>query len=387
MDNDALKLALREVFTEKDAEIKQHIEELAGPLFAEKIAEAVKEARAREVVSGKGIDVEAKKKFIDDVKLIARGEKAAYLTVNDQTGGYLVPTEVHGEIMRIAETTGIVARDARNMGVADIEIPIYTGDVMQGTYVSEDGTTAETQNDLGVARLKAASWMTIVRLSNKLISKANVNVADWLMALVAEGLAYRLDREGFVGGTFAGSPFVGLLGSTAVTKQTLGNGLTGFEDITPEEAAIAIGTLPTSALDRAAFYFHRTVWARIKTQRIGAPGTAFVFNQDNSALATLRRESGIQPVGEIQGYPVFTTDVLPAYSTSGISKKFGVFGNLNLALVRGEDGPMSVLRSENAVVGGVSVYERNQTAMRFTQDHALSIMLPEAAVVFETAAG
>jgi HK97 family phage major capsid protein len=386
MPTDEIKNAMRELFSEKDAEIKQHVVDLAGPLFAEKLAEMVKEARARELVTGKGLDVESKKKFVEDIKLIARNEKAAYLTINDQTGGYLVPTEVHGEIMRIAETTGIVARDARNMGASDIEIPIYTGDAMQGTYVSEDGTTTETQNDLGVARLKSATWMTIVRLSNKLISKANVNVADWLMALVAEGLAYRLDREGFVGGTFAGSPFVGLLGSSAVTSQTLGSGLTGFEDITQEEAAIAIGSVPTAALNSAAFYFHRTVWARIKTQRIGGAGTEYVFKQDNAALATLRRENGIQPVGDIQGYPVFTTDVLPAYSASAISTKFGVFGNLNLALVRGEDGPMSVLRSENAVVGGVSTFERNQTAMRFTQDHALSIMLPEAAVVFRTAA-
>lgn len=386
MEKEELTEAMRTVFSEKDAEIKKHIEDVAGPIFAEKIAEAVKEARIRELVTGPSLDSETKKNFISDIKSIARGEKAAYLTVNDQTGGYLVPTEVHGEIMRIAETTGIVARDARNMGATDLEIPIYTGDAMQGSYVGEDQAGSETQNDLGIARLKSATWMTIVRLSNKLISKANVNVADWLMALVAEGLAYRLDREGFMGGTYAGSPFVGLLGSSAVTEQTLGSGLTGFEDFTPEEAAIAIGTVPTAALNNAAFYFHRTVWARIKTQRIGGAGTEFVFKQDNSTLATLRRENGIQPVGEIQGYPVYTSDVLPAYSTSGVSKKFGVFGNINLALVRGEDGPMSVLRSENAVVGGVSTFERNQTAMRFTQDHALSIMLGEAAVVFKTAA-
>lgn len=381
--NEEMKAALREVFSEKDAEIKQHIEEMAGPLFAEKIADAVKEARLREFTSGKGLDVEVKQKFIEDVKLIARNEKAAYLTVNDQTGGYLVPTEVHGEIMRIAETTGIIARDARNMGVTDIEIPIYTGDAMQGAYVSEDGTTTETQNDLGVARLRAATWMTIVRMSNKLIAKANVNVADWLMALVAEGLAYRLDREGFVGGTFAGSPFVGLLASTAVTKQTMFSGKTGFEDFDPYEAAVAIGTVPTAALANAAFYFSPSVWAQIKSQKDTNFG--YLFQQNFSDLAQFRRENGIQPVGVIQGYPVYTTNVLPAYSTSGSAKKFGVFGNLNLALVRGEDGPMNVLRSENAVVGGVSVYERNQTAMRFTQDHALSIMLGEAAVVFETA--
>ena len=384
MDPAVLKDAVREIFSEKDAEIKQHIEDLAGPLFAEKMADAVKQARLQDVINGKAsLDQESKAQFAADMKHIARNQKAAYLTVNDQTGGYLVPTEVHNEIMRIAETVGYVARDARNFGVADIEIPIYTAEAMQGSYVGEDAAGSESQNDFGQAKLQAAQWVNIVRLSNKLISKANVNVAEWLMAIVAEGMAYRLDREGFMGGTYAGSTFVGILGSDNVTTQTLGTGRTGFEDITPEEASIAIGSLPNSALANGAFYFHRTVWARIRTQK---SGDNYVFNQDNAAIASLRRESGMQPVGEILGYPVFTTDVLPAYSASANSTKFGLFANLNLALAYGEDGPMEMARSESAVINNVSTFERNQTAMRFTHDHALSIMLPEAAVVFETAA-
>lgn len=372
-----------ELFSHVDEGIKTAVTEVAGPMIAEKLADSVKEARLHAQLNGGGLGIEEKEQFAADMKAIARNEKAAYLTVNDQTGGYLVPTEVHGEIMRIAETTGLVARDARRFSVADVEIPIYTGSAMQGEYVGEDAAGSETQNDIGVARLKAAQWMNIIRISNKLISKANVNVAEWLMALVAEGLAYRFDREGFVGGTYAGSPFVGLLGSNDVTTQALGSGLTGFEDITPEEASKAIGSIPTAALNNGAFYFHRTVWAQIRTQK---SGDNYVFNQDNAALASLRRENGIQPVGEMLGYPVFTTDVLPAYSSSAVSTKFGVFGNLSLALAIGEDGPMEMARSESAVIDGKSTFERNQTAFRFTQDHAVSIMLPGAAVVFETAA-
>lgn len=372
----------KELFTKVDEGIKAAVAETVGPVVAERVAEAVKEARLQAALTGeKTLDAESKKAFAADIKSIATGEKAAYLTVNDQTGGYLIPTEVHSEIMRIAETTGIVAREATRFGVSDIEIPIYTGAVMQGSYVGEDAAGSETQNDLGVARLKSAQWMNIVRLSNKLISKANVPVAEWLMGLIGEGLAYRFDREGFVGGTYAGSPFVGLLGSDAVATQTLATGLTGFEDVTLDEASTAIGAIPTSALGNAAFYFHRTVWAKIRTQK---SGDNYVFGQSN--LASLRRENGLQPVGEILGYPVFTTDVLPAYSTSGTSKKFGVFGNLKAALAIGEDGPMSIARSENAVINGVSTFERNQTAMRFTHDHAVSVMLPGAAVVLQTAA-
>jgi HK97 family phage major capsid protein len=379
MELDTLK---KELFDHVDEGLKEIVSKEIGPMVAERVAEMVKAARAQDIISGReSLSSEHKLAFADDVKRIATGEKAAYLTVNDQTGGYLVPTEVHNEIMRIAETTGIVMRDARNFGVTDIEIPIYTGDVMQGSYVGEDAAGSETQKDLGVARLQEKNWMNIIRLSNKLIRKANVGIAEWLMAIVAEGLAYRFDREGFMGGTYAGSPFVGLLGSADISAQTLGSGKTGFEDFDLVEASTAIGALPTSVLSDAAFYFHRTVWAQIRTQK---SGDNYVFGQSN--LASLRKPSGIAPVGEILGFPVYQVDVLPAYSASAISTKFGVFGNLKLALARGEAGPIGVLRSETAVVGGVSTFERNQTALRFTHDHSLAIMLPAAAVTLKTAA-
>ena len=373
----------KDLFDHVDASIKSNIEELAGPAMAEKIAGMVAAARAEDRAAGRAsLSDDVKELLVEDIKRIASGEKAAYLTVNDQTGGYLVPTEVHNEILRIAAVTGVVARDARRFGISDVEIPIYTGAAMQGSYVGEDSAGSETQNDLGVAKLVSHQWMNIVRLSNKLIRKANVNVAEWLMAIVAEGLAYRLDREGFVGGTFVGSPFVGLLASGDVTVQTMAATKTGFEDFDVAEASDAIGALPEAALIDAAFYFNRTVWAKI---RVAKSGDNYVFGQSN--LASLKKDgNGLSPVGEILGFPVYTTDVLPAYSASAISTKFGVFGNLKQALGIGEDGPMSVLRSENAVVGGVSTFERNQTAMRFTHDHAVAILLPSAAVVLKTAA-
>lgn len=376
----------KELFDHVDEGLKTIVADEISPMVAEKVANAVAESRARDVVEGRqSLSRDEKELFANDIKNIAFGQKSAYLTVNDQTGGYLVPTEVHSEIMRIGETTGLVLRDARNFGMTDVEIPTYTGDALQGSYVGEDSAGSESQQDIGQAKLKAAEWMNIVRLSNKLIKKANVNVAEWLMALVAEGLAYRFDREGFMGGTYAGSPFVGLLASSNVTSQTLASTKTGFEDFDFTEASIAAGSIPTAAAQGSAFYFHRTVWAQIKAKKDSTSGL-YEFNQNNSNLMSLRRDFGIQPVGEIDGYPVYTTDVLPAYSASAVSTKFGVFGNLKLALAYGEDGPMETLRSENAVVNGVSTFERNQTAMRFTHSHSIVEMLPAAAVVFKTAA-
>ncbi len=383
MELDTLK---KELFDHVDEGLKTIVADEISPMVAEKVANAVAESRARDVVEGRqALGREEKELFANDIKNIAFNQKSAYLTVNDQTGGYLVPQEVHSEIMRIGQVSGLVLRDARNFGMTDVEIPTYTGSTLQGTYVGEDQAGTESQEDIGQAKLKAAEWMNIVRLSNKLIKKANVNVAEWLMALVAEGLAYRFDREGFMGGTYAGSPFVGLLASANVASQTLASTKTGFDKFDFTEAAIASGSIPTAAVQGSAYYFHRTVWAQIKAKKDATSGL-YEFSQNNSNLLSLKPAFGIQPVGEIDGYPVYTTDVLPAFSSSAVSTKFGVFANLKLALAYGEDGPMETLRSENAVVNGVSTFERNQTAMRFTHSHAIVEMLPAAAVVFKTAA-
>jgi HK97 family phage major capsid protein len=377
--NEELK---KELFGAVDESVKKNLEEIVGKQVADRIEAAVKKARVDAAMNGLGLDGESKLAFVKDLASIAKGEKAAYLGNSDQTGGYLIPTEVHNEILRIAATTGIIARDARRFPISagELEIPRYTGSVLQGEYDGEDTEANETQQDIGVARLQAKTWQTIFRVSNILLADANVNIADWLMALVGEGLAYRLDREGFMGGTYAGSPFVGLLQSGDVTVQTMATGNTDFNDFSLPEASDAIGALDTSMLSGAAFYLHRSVWAKLR-----ARSTNGIFEYGQSNLASQQKQNGIQPSGEILGYQVYTSDVLPAFGDSGSSKKFGVFGNLNAALAFGDRGPMEVAKSTDATVGGKSLFRANQTAFRYTHRHALSITLPAAAVVLKTA--
>jgi HK97 family phage major capsid protein len=374
----------KELFTKVDESIKKHLEDLTGPLFAEKIAEAVATARAREVIDGTGLSVEQKKMLGEDIRRIANGEKTVYLSSADQTGGYLVPSEVSSEIMRIAATVGLVARDARifPMGTDEMELPIYTGAVMQGGFLGQNQEGGGTQNDIGIARLQAKFWFSIFRFSNILLADANVNVVDWIMSLIAEGMSFRMDREGFMGGTFAGSPFVGILNAASgATLYTMATGNDRFDELTLPEASAAIGALDTSVLNDAAFYMHRTVWAALR-----ARSTSGVFEYGQSNLATQRRQNGLQPSGEILGYPVFTTDVLPALSATAVSTRFAVFGNLRAALAVGDRGPMEIAKSTDATVNGVNLFAANQTAYRVSKRFAITPALPAAAVVIRTAA-
>ncbi len=386
MDPNELKAEFKSIV---DESIKSHLADIVGTEVAEKVEQTLLAYRLDQHLNGKTLGDDIKVKFAQDMLAIYRGEKAAYLGTNDATGGYLLPSEVHNEIIRIAQTTGIIVRDARRwpMNETTLEIPRYTGEVMQGEYQGEDEEGDETQNDIGDIVLTAKYWQLIIRAGNRLLKNANINLAEWFLSLAAEGLAYRIDREGFMGGTYAGSPFVGLLGDTSeATVHTMGSGKTGFDKFDVTEASDVIATVPTAAVSGAAFYFHRTVWAKLKGKKDSTSGL-YEFSQQNQALVSFMKENGIAPVGVIEGYPVYTTDVLPAWAASGTSKKFGVFANMQLALAWGDKGPMEVAKSTDATVGGKNLFRANQTAFRFSHEHALAIGLPAAAVVIKTAAG
>jgi HK97 family phage major capsid protein len=385
MDKEALMAEFKSVV---DTAIATNLKDLVGAEVASKVNETVSKMRLEKALTGRditGLDDETKSAFVKDIRAISRGEKAALLSDNDQTGGYLVPKELHAAILNIAATVGLVSRDALRfpMSSDELNVPRYTGAVLQGDYEGEDSEGSETSVAFGDAKLNAKTWMLIFRIGNTLLADSSPAVADWLLAMAAEGLAYKLDREGFVGGTFAGSPFVGILGSADVTVHTMATGATQFDDFGIAEASDAIGALPTAALNDAAFYFHRTVWAKLRGRSTSG---VFEFGQSQPMLANLRKENGIQPVGDILGYPVYTTDVLPANSTTAVSTKFGVFGNLKLGVFIGDRGPVEVAKSDSATVGGKNVFAANQTAIRLTHRHAVTIGLPAALVALKTAA-
>lgn len=374
-----------------DEALKGSIQDIAGKAVAEKTKEIVNQMRLEKALFGRdisGISDEMKIAFVKDVKAISRGEKAALLTNNDQTGGYLVPTELHAGIMRIAASVGIVPRDAQffPMSTDTLDIPRYTGADLLGAYIGEDVEGSETSITFGDAKLVVSTWITIFRVGNTLLADASVNVADWLLGLAAEGLAARLDKEGFQGGTFSGSPFVGILGSADVTAYAMPNSAsqTTFASFTADNASDVIANVRESVLTDCAFYFHRTVWAKIR--QVKTASGMYTVGQNNSMIAANFKKYGIQPAGVLWDYPVYTTDYLPANSATAISTKFGCFGNLKLGLFIGDRGPVEIAKSDSATVGGKNVFNANQTAIRVLHRHAVTIGLPAALVTIATAA-
>lgn len=393
--DEKLKEELRTEFKKVvDESISETIKETAGKEVGDRVKEMVAKMRIDRALYGKdasGLDSETKRLFAEDIKNIANGKlfngqaKAALLTSSDVSGGYLVPTEVYSGIMRVAASAGLVARDSTHfpMGSNELDVPRYSGSDLEGAYIGEDTEATESTVTFGDAKLLAKTWALVFRVGNTLLSDATADVGDFLMALIADGIAVRMDKEGFKGGTFAGSPFVGLLGSDDVTVYTMTTGKDTFAEFDLDEASDIIAQMPESLLGDAAWYFHRTVWAKVRMKKDTAGN--YVINQSNLTLQNFKKE-GIQPAGELLGYPVFTTDQLPANSATAVSTKFAVFANLKKALFIGDRQELEFAQSDSATVGGKNVFLANQKAMRALHRHAIAIGLPSAAVVVKTAA-
>lgn len=388
MNEEQKKALLGEFKTVVDESVKKNLEEIVGKEVAQQTASIVEKIRIERSKGNdiSGISDETKVAFIKDLKSITRGEKAALLSNNDSTGGYLVPTELHNGIFRIAASVGLVARDAQMfpMSTDTLEIPRYTGSDLLGSYQGEDVEQSETSVTFQDAKLQVATWSVIFRIGNTLLADANVNVADWVLALAAEGLSARLDKEGFQGGTYAGSPFVGVLGSNDVTVYTMPSTKTTFASFDADMASDVIAQVKESILSDCAFYFHRTVWAKIRQVKT-ANGT-YTVGQNNSMIAANFKKFGIQPAGVLWDYPVYTSDYLPDNSSTAVSTKFGFFGNLRLGLFIGDRGAVEVSKSDSATVGGKNVFAANQTAIRVVHRHAITIGLPSALVAIKTSA-
>lgn len=368
--------------------MEKKLADAVGPLAA-KEAKAVVERMAMErALFGKdltGLTEESKKSFSDAVKNIALGRRVkaneALVEEVDSRGGYTVPKEVAAAIVRIAATVGLVMGQAQKwtMGTDELGIPAYTGAFLEGEYLGVDVAGSVTGLNFGQANLIVKKWQQAFALGNDLIADANVNLTDWLIALAAESLANRVDKEGFAG---TGAPFVGVLNTTGVNSQTMASGKTGFDKFDIAEASDAIASLEESILSGAAFYMNRTVWAKLRA--INTNGV-YLFGGMNSQVAVQEKADGLKPAGYILDYPVYTTRHLPAFSASAISTPYIIFGNLS-ALAYGDRGDMKIAQFQSGAFGGKEIALADQTAMVIKHRHALVVTLPKAFTVVATAA-
>ena len=387
-----LKEVMGNVF---DQMMQEKLAPFVGDLTAQKTKEIVEKLRAERNVFGHdrtGLTEKQKKDFAEVVKAAAlklqvdTKANEALLEEQDNRGGILVSREVANAITRIAASVGVVMSQAAKWDLTtdELGIPSYTGSFLEGEYLGVDAGGSLTALTFGAANLIVKKWQLAFVVGNDLLVDASVNLADWLLALGGEALANMVDKQTFIG---TGSPFIGLQTNTDVATWTMPTGETGFDKFNPiADASDVIGQLEESVLDGAAFYFHRTVWAKIRAAKDGAGNYILPFGgvASPAVLANNPTGGGVKPAGEILGFPVFTVRHLPAYSASGTSKLFGVFGNMK-AQAYGDKGEMRVSQFESGNFSG-EIALKDQRALVYKHRHALVTALAAAFVNIKTAA-
>ena len=357
----------------------------------------VEDLRTERLVFGydrTGLDSQQKKEFAQAVKALAMGKLVTksgeeMVTEIDSRGGYLLPVEVAKSIQRIARSVGLVLSKATpwTMGSDQLEIPAYTGSILEGDYLGVNAAGDLTAATFKNARLIIHKWQLAFTLGTDLLEDAPEDLANWLLALAGEAVANKIDKMGLVG---TGNPFTGIVYDSDVTAVTLATGKDTFAEYNViEDSSTAIGNLEESLLGDACFVFSRTVWASLRVQKDDAGQYLLGVGGMNNMAWLLKDDplsgAGPAPVGNILGHNVYTNRNMPALSATAVSTIFGIFGNFS-ALAVGRRGGMTMEQYKSGTFGSKEIALADQTGLVIKERHAVAVTLPEAFVNIKTAA-
>lgn len=282
---------------------------------------------------------------------------------NDTTGAHnLIPDEFSRDMIDLREKRGVARRLLRSVPMTSdtLIIPRRTGG-LTAYAVAENAAGTESNKSWDNVRLTAKDWMVIARMSAQLSADAAINLGDDLMGEIAYAFADKEDQCAFNGdGTDTYSGIRGIRvklldvdGSgtdSAGVKVASGN---AFSEVVLSDFDKVVGALPQYAdTPGAVWVMHRTFYYEVVEKLIQASG----------GVPAYEVRQGNRPRPLLKGYPVEFSQVFP--STESNSSVVAVLGDLSLGAAFGDRQQSSITFSTEASIGGQSVFERNQIAVR-----------------------
>ncbi len=281
--------------------------------------------------------------------------------VNTQ-GGYVVLPEFDRDIINLSLEYGVFERNARRSPMtSDVKDRDRKTGGLTMHAVGEGDAGTESTMSWDQVKLVARNWMVLARISNQLNADAIIDVADALGDDVALASAKKKDDCGFLGtGT---SAFHGIVGTNKALQDVngvdegggiiLGTGNLMSETLIVDFTDI-VSILPTYARKRAKWYcsplFFFQIMVNLGIDAGGTSLTHYISGPDGTKYL---------------GYPVEFCENFP--TTDADSQILALFGDLRLAADFGDRQDTTIAFSDSATIGGQSVFERNQRAVRWTE--------------------
>ena len=414
-DKERIEMRNSTEYKEMSKIVSEAIQNYLPDIVTKKLSPLVKETLTNMEVErqlandDRGITNEDKSNFLHDLRNLHKIElgtaQPRYLqgasetgiintkeTVTEKNEGTnLVPKPLYREIARIARDHGHIMRDAFSVPMTTQmqDFPTYTQDLLLGAFTSDDDDDRILQDRpaFGKVSLTIRDWYNLFPISRNLLADTNTRMFDVVLAVMAEGYAARMDKEGFAG---TGAPFTGLLADTNIATVSAGAGELSIEDSLDFGKMLEMKDMvPTRARNRGSYYMHQSVWTKLRQEQNARD---YLMGPREMAVLQSVEPVGIQPIGYFDGKKVYESEYMPAYSgTDAKNTKYILFADLSRALILGDREEFSVETSTDASYGtaknsaGRSAFTRHELLIKPTARYALKTYLPKAAVTYKTA--
>jgi HK97 family phage major capsid protein len=237
---------------------------------------------------------------------------------------------------------------------------------MTAYFVGEGEAGTESNPTYDQVNLVAKKVMALTTVTNELSEDSVLNMGDELAYEVALAFATKEDQCGFLGdltstyGNMYGvKPKLTTVGTAGLKTANSGTH-TDWTQVTLAELNGVVALLPEYAeTPNVAWYCSKAFFSGVMEVLLYAAG--------GNTLQNL--QGGTQR--QFLGYPVELTATMP--KTAASAEVVCMLGDLRLAADFGDRRQMSIAFSSDAVVGSVSVFETDETAMRATQRFDINV--------------
>lgn len=273
--------------------------------------------------------------------------------------GIFVPDEFSTDIIRLVEAYGVIRRlvPATLMRSETKTTPRRIGG-LTAYAVGENAAGTESDAKWNEVKLVAKKWMVLTRMSNELSEDSVVSIANELIREIALAFAYTEDLAGFTGtGTSAFNGIVGIVTKLDTLTAGTAPGLilgagNAYSELTLANFSSVVAALPEYAAASPRWVTHRTFFYNVMQPLALAAGGTTAGDI----------VGGIAP--RFLGYPVEFSQVMPSVAAN--SQIPVIFGDLALGCQFGDRRMMNIEFSDQVSVGGQSVWERDQIAVKAT---------------------
>lgn len=300
-------------------------------------------------------------------------EATAQTEGNNFNGGYLVPEQFDNTMIDLRLQYGIFRQYAENVNMASETMtrPRRTAG-LTAYFVAEDSAITESNMTWDRVNLVAKDLYVISRMTNQLSDDAVISIGDALAGEMAYAFASKEDNCGFLGdGTSTYGGIVGL--KTKVTASTSGlvtaasGTAASWAGVTLANFNSMVGLLPTYARTPNTKWYCSPSFYGGAIQRVE-------YAAGGNSVANL--VAGTPP--SFLGYPVIVSEVLPAVGTAEV---VCFLGDLRAAAMFGNRRGTSIAFSDSAVINSVSMFERNETAVRAWERFDIVVHSPNSTAV------